>query len=78
MMRLQAVLALMTTARDEARLHRHLLTLVEIDQSYDLEAALDTTEHRLVPGRGGEAVLRKGLELARALLSLMQRRAACP
>jgi len=76
MMRRQAVLALMNTGREEARLHRHLLTLVELEHSYDLEAALDTIEHRLIAGRGGESVLRTGLELARALLTLVQRRAA--
>jgi hypothetical protein len=76
MMHRQAVLALMTTARDQACLHRELLTLAELERSYDLEAALDTIEHRLIAGRGSEAVLEKGRELARALLALVEQRAA--
>jgi hypothetical protein len=76
MIRRQAVLAQMTTAREEARLHRQLFTLAELERSYDLEAALDTLEHRLIAGRGTEAVLQKGLELARALMAMVQQRAA--
>jgi hypothetical protein len=76
MTRRQSVLLHMTTAREEARLHRHLLSLTEVERSYDLEAALDTIEHRLIAGRGSESVLEQGLELARTLLTLVQRRAA--
>jgi hypothetical protein len=45
---------------------------------YDLEAALDALENRLLAGREivTEAVLQRGSDLARSLLELVRQRAA--
>jgi hypothetical protein len=78
MTRRQAVLAEMTAAREEARLGSDTLSLEGRQRLYDLEAALDALENRLLAGREivTDAVLQRGSELARSLLELMRQRAA--
>ena len=74
----KAVLAQMTAAREEARLRSDSLSLEGRQRLYDLEAALDTIEHRLLGGREivSEAVLEQGKDLARSLQELVRPRAA--
>jgi hypothetical protein len=78
MTRRQAVLAEMTAAREEARLGSDTLSLEGRQRLYDLEAALDALENRLLAGREivTDAVLQRGRDLARSLLELMRQRAA--
>lgn len=74
----QAVLAQMTAAREEARLRSDSLSLEGRQRLYDLEAALDTIEHRLLGGREivTESVLEHAQHLARSLHELVRARAA--
>ena len=76
MTRRQAVLAEMIAAREEARLGSDTLSLEGRQRLYDLEAALDALENRLLAGREivTDAVLHRGSELARSLLELMRQR----
>jgi hypothetical protein len=78
MTRKQAVLAEMTGAREEARLRSDSLSLEGRQRLYDLEAALDTIEHRLLAGREmvTETVLQQANDLVRSLLQLVRQRAA--
>ena len=78
MTRRQAVLADMTAAREEARLRSESLSLEGRQRLYDLEAALDALENRLLAGREivTDAVLQSGRDLARSLLELVRQRAA--
>jgi hypothetical protein len=78
MTRRQAVLAEVTSAREEARLHSDALSLEGRQRLYDLEAALDAIENRLLAGREmvTEDVLRQAKELSRSLLELVRQRAA--
>jgi hypothetical protein len=78
MTRRQAVLADVTSARDEARLRSDTLSLEGRQRLYDLEAALDAIENRLLAGREmvTEEVLSQAKELSRSLLELVRQRAA--
>lgn len=78
MTRRQAVLAEMTAAREEARLRSDALSLEGRERLYDLEAALDAIENRLLSGREvvTDTVLQQGRDLARELLELVRQRAA--
>ena len=78
MTRRQAVLAEITAAREVARLHSDALSLEGRQRLYDLEAALDALENRLLAGREivTEAVLQRGSDVARSLLELVRQRAA--
>lgn len=78
MTRRQAVLADVTSAREEARLRCDSLSLEGRQRLYDLEAALDAIENRLLAGREiiTEEVLQQAKELSRSLLELVRQRAA--
>ena len=74
----QVILAEVTAAREEARLQLHLLSLQAQEHFYDVEAALDTIEHRIQSGREivTEALLHQAQDLARILQNLVARDAA--
>jgi hypothetical protein len=78
MTRRQAVLIEVTTAREEARLRSDALSLEGRQRLYDLEAALDAIENRLLAGREivTEAVLQQAKDLAHGLRELVRQRAA--
>jgi hypothetical protein len=78
MTRRQAVLTDLTTAREEARLRSDALSLEGRQRLYDLEAALDAIENRLLAGREivTEAVLQQAKDLTHALRELVRQRAA--
>lgn len=78
MSRKQAILSEVTAAREDARLEIDVLSLEDRRQFYDLEAALDTVEHRLQSGREDvtEALLHEARDLARSLRQLTSQRAA--
>ena len=69
MNRKQAILKEVQTARDEARLRMQTFSLQDLERFFDLEAALETLEHRLVGGSENvtEATLLKAQELASSL-----------
>ncbi len=67
MSRHQAVLAEMTAAREEAQRRMGSLSFAARQQLYDVAAALETLEHRILTGR--ESVTEEMLEQARSLVS---------
>lgn len=78
MTRRQAVLAEMTAAQEEARRRGDLLSLEGRRTLYDLEAALETLEHRILAGREivTDGMLQQAQTLTRSLLAVVRQTAA--
>lgn len=78
MSRHQPVLAEMTAAREEAQRRVDSLSFAGRQQLYDLAAALDTLEHRILTGRETvtEGMLQQALSLVDELLGVVRKPAA--
>ena len=76
--RKRAILNEVLTTRDEARLHLHAFSLQARERFFDLEAALEAIEHRLVGGteKVSDAMLEKARDLAGSMRALLTRDAA--
>ncbi len=68
----------MTAAQEQARRHGDQLSLEGRQRLYDLEAALETLEHRILAGREivTDSMLQEAQTLARSLLAIVRQPAA--